>query len=280
MMAVRGYKRPELYQRLNNEGVRDRERGLMNNVLKATCDIVDNVYQLKRRIWNDVNEDWAFYTEQDKQCLKRRKPANLTPPLSSDGGSSTSGQSPTSTHNGSPPPPVKRPSLLSAEKYSDAHGPSSKKPRISHCSGTNAASASAAPATATVAAGPRARLGVGNNNGGSSSSSNSGYGSHNGSSSNSNNNNHNEYHTASSASMGPGNSRMMGSNSNGMSVNGGGNSAMSAMHKQNRRPVVDSRESANLNPRSRESQTSVSSAGSSTGSNSARVNSPASGYFR
>lgn len=62
----------------------------------------------------------------------RRKPQNLTPPLSSDGGSSTSGQSPTSTHNGSPPPAVKRPSSMSNEKYI-ADGPTSKKQRISHC---------------------------------------------------------------------------------------------------------------------------------------------------
>lgn len=59
----------------------------------------------------------------------RRKPQNLTPPLSSDGGSSTSGQSPTSTHNGSPPPAVKRPPLNS-DKYSEV--PTKKKPRISH----------------------------------------------------------------------------------------------------------------------------------------------------
>lgn len=59
----------------------------------------------------------------------RRKPQNLTPPLSSDGGSSTSGQSPTSTHNGSPPPAVKRPTLHN-DKYSD--GPTHKKQRISH----------------------------------------------------------------------------------------------------------------------------------------------------
>lgn len=66
--------------------------------------------------------------------LCRRKPSNLTPPLSSDGGSSTSGQSPTSTHNGSPPPAVKRPPLNS-DKYqisSSSDGPTSKKQRISH----------------------------------------------------------------------------------------------------------------------------------------------------
>lgn len=65
--------------------------------------------------------------------INRRKPENLTPPLSSDGGSSTSGQSPTSTHNGSPPPAVKRPPLLNSDKYSSSNdGPTSKKQRISH----------------------------------------------------------------------------------------------------------------------------------------------------
>lgn len=89
----------------------------------------DNSYHLHRHIWNDVHEDWPFYTEQDRQSLKRRKPQNLTPPLSSDGGSSTSGQSPTSTHNGSPPPAVKRPSLNN-EKHLE--GPVPKKTRLSH----------------------------------------------------------------------------------------------------------------------------------------------------
>lgn len=61
--------------------------------------------------------------------FSRRKPQNLTPPLSSDGGSSTSGQSPTSTHTGSPPPAVKRPPM---HDKSMMDGPAIKKQRISH----------------------------------------------------------------------------------------------------------------------------------------------------
>lgn len=67
-----------------------------------------------------------------KTKQNRRKPENLTPPLSSDGGSSTSGQSPTSTHNGSPPPAVKRPPLGSDKYTSSNDYPTSKKQRISH----------------------------------------------------------------------------------------------------------------------------------------------------
>lgn len=62
----------------------------------------------------------------------RRKPQNLTPPLSSDGGSSTSGQSPSSAHNGSSPPSgSKRPSMAGDEGAAGA-APTAKKPRISH----------------------------------------------------------------------------------------------------------------------------------------------------
>lgn len=127
LLALKPYKKPELYTRLQNEGIREREKSTISTILKEISIIRDNTYNLKRQIWNDVNEDWPFYTEQELQMLKRRKPQNLTPPLSSDGGSSTSGQSPTSTHNGSPPPAVKRPSL---DRFYEE--PTAKKQRISH----------------------------------------------------------------------------------------------------------------------------------------------------
>ncbi|XP_055706522.1 RNA polymerase II elongation factor Ell [Phlebotomus papatasi] len=134
LLALRPYKKPELYARIVTEGVKDRDKNNIKNILTAISYLRDNTYHLNRHIWNDVHEDWPFYTEQDRQNLKRRKPQNLTPPLSSDGGSSTSGQSPTSTHNGSPPPAVKRP-LMNSEKYME--GPVSKKTRISRVGNAN-----------------------------------------------------------------------------------------------------------------------------------------------
>lgn len=112
------------------DGIREKEKGCIATVLKQISYMRDNTYHLHRHIWNDVQEDWPFYSEQDRQTLKWRKPQNLTPPLSSDGGSSTSGQSPTSTHNGSPPPAVKRPPLKGDSCHLD--GPVAKKQRISH----------------------------------------------------------------------------------------------------------------------------------------------------
>jgi RNA polymerase II elongation factor ELL len=56
-----------------------------------------------------VNEYWPFYTEEERQVMKRRKPQNLTPPGSDCSvGSGTSGGSlspPSSSgHSGSSPP--------------------------------------------------------------------------------------------------------------------------------------------------------------------------------
>lgn len=141
LLALRPFKKPELYARLQNEGLRDRERSLISNILKDIALSRDNTYNLRRQLWNDVNENWPYYTEQELQQLKRRKPQNLTPPLSSDAGSSTSGQSPTSTHTGSPPPlaggggmnggnSLKRTSL----EYDEPFPP--KKQRISHMAAT------------------------------------------------------------------------------------------------------------------------------------------------
>lgn len=53
------------------EGVRDRERACIGTLLKSLSFIHDNTYHLHRHLWNDVHEDWPFYTEQDRQSLKR-----------------------------------------------------------------------------------------------------------------------------------------------------------------------------------------------------------------
>lgn len=60
----------------------------MTTVLKQVAFMRDNTYHLHRYVWNDVQEEWPYYTDQEKAMLKRRKPQNLTPPGSSDGGSS------------------------------------------------------------------------------------------------------------------------------------------------------------------------------------------------
>lgn len=115
-----------------SDGVREKERKDIFTLVKQVSTMKDNTYHLLRHIWNDVSEDWKFYTEEEKQAFRRRKPQNLTPP-GSDGstGSGASGHSSSSSHPASPQPmqPQKRPlgdvSPLSSEM-------AAKKKRVSN----------------------------------------------------------------------------------------------------------------------------------------------------
>jgi len=110
LLAVRTYKKPELIARIQRDGIKEKDRKSITIFLREVSDCKNNVHELKRSMWNDIHEDWPFYTESDKVALKRNKPQNLTPP-GSDTGSTSSGHSPSSTTPASPPQitnPLKR----------------------------------------------------------------------------------------------------------------------------------------------------------------------------
>ncbi|CAB3378188.1 Hypothetical predicted protein [Cloeon dipterum] len=133
LLALRPFKKLELINRIN-DGAKIRDRNSLSTLLKQVAQLRDNVYHLNHSLWNDVQDDWPFYSEQEKQLLKRQKPQNLTPPGSDGGSSSGSGQSPASTHPGSPPSIISS-ADLSAKRpgyYDGADGIITKKPRISH----------------------------------------------------------------------------------------------------------------------------------------------------
>lgn len=101
LLAVRPYKKPELYVKLTGKGLTEQEKGQIGTILDSITYVRDSKYHLKRHIWNDVQEDWPFYTDQDRQSLKRRRPESVSqsppsagpPPKSSslfEGGSGTS----------------------------------------------------------------------------------------------------------------------------------------------------------------------------------------------
>jgi len=104
LLAVRAQKKMELHNRIYKDGMREKDKksNLLSCLLREVAECKNNVYELKRAMWNDVNEDWPFYSVEDRAALKRRKPQNLTPP-GSDTGSTSSGHSPSSTNPASPP---------------------------------------------------------------------------------------------------------------------------------------------------------------------------------
>lgn len=107
--------------------MKEKDKKFVMNILREVSELKNNCFELKRSVWNDVMEDWPFYTESDLAALRRRKPQNLTPPVS-DTGSTSSGHSPSST-NPSSPPQITNP--LKRQSYYDQSNESKKK-RVSH----------------------------------------------------------------------------------------------------------------------------------------------------
>lgn len=130
LLAVRPLKKIELSAALRRDGLRETDKARFMSTLVSVSTLKDNVYHLLRHVWNDVQEDWPYYNEQEKQQMKRNKPQNLTPPSSDSGISTTSNQSPTTTPGDrSPSSQYKRPGY-----HSGVDGFQTKRPRISHFS--------------------------------------------------------------------------------------------------------------------------------------------------
>ncbi|VVC88174.1 unnamed protein product, partial [Leptidea sinapis] len=78
LLALKPYKKPELYARLNSEGLKDKERIMVNKILPEIGTLKDNCYHLRRHVWNDVNEDWSFYSEEEKRKKDNGYTLNFT----------------------------------------------------------------------------------------------------------------------------------------------------------------------------------------------------------
>ena len=53
------------------DGIKEKDKKTLTTMLLQVAFLKDNVYQLARHVWNEVQEDWPFYTESEKQLLKR-----------------------------------------------------------------------------------------------------------------------------------------------------------------------------------------------------------------
>lgn len=71
LAALFVYFETPMYHVCVADGVRDKDKTLLMATLANIATVRDNTYHLMRHVWNDVQEDWPFYTEQDRQMLKR-----------------------------------------------------------------------------------------------------------------------------------------------------------------------------------------------------------------
>ena len=106
--------------RASPDGIREKDKKNVHGLLGSVATLRDNVYYLKRHCWNDVSQDWPFYSEQERREFAANRPEHVTPP-SSD---SSSGRSPAGKR---PSPSGVDPPASAAAAAANA-----KRQRVSH----------------------------------------------------------------------------------------------------------------------------------------------------
>ncbi|XP_050317187.1 RNA polymerase II elongation factor Ell-like [Bactrocera neohumeralis] len=97
LLALKPFSKFELFSRLQKEGIRDDDRSSIKSILMDIASVRNNVYSLRGHVWEDVNGNWPFYTEDEQNQVKRNKPQDLSPPHNSNDSSSCGSLSPLSS---------------------------------------------------------------------------------------------------------------------------------------------------------------------------------------
>lgn len=97
LLALKPFSMLELNSRLKKEGISDHERRSIISILKDIASVRKNKVRLRSDIWDQVNENWHFYTEYEQNQSKRNKSFHLTPPYNSNAASSCVNENQTST---------------------------------------------------------------------------------------------------------------------------------------------------------------------------------------
>ncbi|KAL4227381.1 RNA polymerase II [Mactra antiquata] len=125
LLAIKAYKKPELMLRLRRDGVREKDKDSLGSILHQVAVSKDNSFSLAKHVYADVRMDWPFYTEEDRQILKKKlQSASSVSPSASPNSRSPDSQSINLTQKKS-----EKRSLDDNNHYSSHHN--AKKKRIS-----------------------------------------------------------------------------------------------------------------------------------------------------
>ncbi|XP_051638478.1 RNA polymerase II elongation factor ELL2-like isoform X1 [Manacus candei] len=74
LLALRNYKKPELLNHLQRDGIMQKDRGTLGKILQqvANLNAKDNSFSLKEHLFKDIQKDWPGYTEVDREVLEIR----------------------------------------------------------------------------------------------------------------------------------------------------------------------------------------------------------------
>lgn len=132
LLALKPYKRPELFLRLQRDGLRAADKDELDSVLTEVGQLnsKDNAFILKDSLFMEVQKDWPGYTPGDQQLLKRILVRRLFQPQQNLLSVPEAQVSPLRDTPNSSPAHRSKHSL--PEEYTDPLA--NKKPRISHLS--------------------------------------------------------------------------------------------------------------------------------------------------
>lgn len=54
-----------------SEGVKEADRRSITSVLQNVASVKENAYYLLKNLWSEVDEDWPFYSEEEKAMIQR-----------------------------------------------------------------------------------------------------------------------------------------------------------------------------------------------------------------
>jgi hypothetical protein len=74
LLAMRPFKKSDLLLRLSSEGFKDIDKKELSSILNSISLLKDNVYNLSKNGWTEVQTDWNNYTNDEKELVRRRNP--------------------------------------------------------------------------------------------------------------------------------------------------------------------------------------------------------------
>ncbi|KAF8787813.1 RNA polymerase II elongation factor ELL like protein [Argiope bruennichi] len=117
LLALRPYKKPEILLKLRTEGVNEKDKNNLTGILAQVSTMKKNSYYLSDGLWNEVQENWKFYSPDDAEIVRKNKQQHVLKKIHLDNQPSTF-------------PKKRLPNDNSANIY-----PSLKKQRISRLNG-------------------------------------------------------------------------------------------------------------------------------------------------
>ncbi|CAD6991388.1 RNA polymerase II elongation factor Ell-like [Ceratitis capitata] len=78
LLAIRPIEKVQLYKQLEREGVTDHQKRDVPKVLEEIAILKGKAYDLRAHMWDKVDNDWPYYTIEDRRYMMLRKYSQTT----------------------------------------------------------------------------------------------------------------------------------------------------------------------------------------------------------